>query len=137
MSVTVNVRRWGVFNLVGLGGFAVQIATIALLTRGVGWSSLAATAVGLELVAVQNFFGHSTWTWQERRVRSPRAWLARFWRYQLAKTASLIANLAITSVLVHAGLPPEIANTAAVLICAVPNYLMSEHFVFQLPASRF
>lgn len=36
----------------------------------------------------------------------------------------------ITSLLVYAGLPPEISNTAAVLMCAIPNYLVSEHFVF-------
>ena len=47
------------------------------------------------------------------------------------KTASLAANLAITAVLAYLGLPAEIANTAAVLICGIPNYLMSEHLVFR------
>ena len=60
-----------------------------------------------------------------------REWLRRYWRYQIAKTASLAANLAITAVLIHAGLPAEIANTAAVLACAIPNYLVSEHLVFR------
>jgi putative flippase GtrA len=120
-----------VFNLVGLCGFAVQIAAIAVLTRRCGWSSLAATAAGLELAALQNFIAHSTWTWHERRAASITTRLGRFWRYQVAKTASLGANLAITALLVHAGLPPEVANTAAVLLCAVPNYLVSSHFVFQ------
>jgi hypothetical protein len=50
--VRVNFRRWGVFNVVALCGFVVQSA---LLTRGCGWSS--ATAVGLELAALQNFLG--------------------------------------------------------------------------------
>ena len=59
-----------------------------------------------------------------------REWLRRYWRYQGAKTASLAANLAITSLLIHIGLPAEIANTAAVLACAIPNYLVSERFVF-------
>lgn len=126
----LNIRRWGVFNLVGLGGFLLQIGTIALLTRGYGWSSLAATAVGLELAALQNFVGHSRWTWGDARPCGVRGWLTRFGRYQAAKTASLAANLIITSLLVYAGLPPEIGNTAAVLICAIPNYLVSEHFVF-------
>jgi hypothetical protein len=48
----------------------------------------------------------------------------------VAKTASLAANLAITTLLVYVGLPAEIANTSAVLLCAVPNYLLSEHLVF-------
>ena len=119
------------FNLVGLGGFATQIGTIALLTRGFGWSPFAATAVALELAALQNFFGHTCWTWRDRPAGGPREWLRRYWRYQVAKTASLAANLAITAVLVHAGLPAELANTVAVLVCAIPNYLVSEHLVFR------
>jgi putative flippase GtrA len=128
--VRLNVRRWGVFNLVGAGGFVVQVATIALLTRGYGWSSFVATVVGLELAALMNFAGHSRWTWGDSEVRGLKGWLTRFWRYQIAKTASLGANLAITVVLVYAGAPPEVANTVAVLLCAIPNYLISEHYVF-------
>ena len=126
------------FNVVGLGGFVVQISAIALLTRHLGWPAFAATAVALELAALQNFLAHSRWTWRDRpvpsRVEGPapsaRSWLRRYWRYQVAKTASLVANLAITALLIHAGLPPEVANTAAVLACAIPNFLVSERFVF-------
>ena len=133
----ISFRRWGVFNLVGLCGFVVQIGVIALLTRGFGWSSVAATAIALELAALQNFLGHSAFTWHDRQAPTIRRRVARFWRYQMAKTASLVANLIITGALVATGLPPEIANTAAVLICAVPNYFLSEHFVFALSDSRF
>ena len=119
------------FNLVGLGGFVVQIGTITLLTRYFGWSAVAATAVALELAALQNFLGHSRWTWGDRPPPGLRGWLGRYWRYQVAKTASLAANLAVTTLLNHAGLPAEIANTAAVLACAIPNYLVSERLVFR------
>ncbi|MEO5740843.1 MAG: GtrA family protein [Vicinamibacterales bacterium] len=134
----INVRRWGVFNAVGIGGFVVQLCAIALLTRRFGWPAFAATTVALELTALQNFVAHSRWTWGDRpvprTVEGPathlRGWLRRYWRYQVAKTASLAANLVITTLLIHAGLPPEIANTAAVLACAIPNFLVSERFVF-------
>ena len=133
----INFRRWGVFNAVGLGGFAVQICVIALLTRHFGWPVFVATAVALELAALQNFVAHSRWTWGDRPVPSAvegpagaREWLRRYWRYQVVKTASLAANLATTAALAHLGLPAEIANTAAVLACAIPNYLASERFVF-------
>jgi putative flippase GtrA len=129
--VDINFRRWGVFNAVGLGGFVVQICVIALLTRHFGWPVFVATAVALELAALQNFVGHSRWTWSDRRATGVREWLRRYWRYQGVKTAALAANLAITAVLAHLGLPPEIANTAAVLACAIPNYLVSEHLVFR------
>ena len=118
------------FNAVGLGGFIVQIGAIAVLTRHFGWPAFAATAVGLELAALQNFVVHSRWTWRDRPVNGLGGWLGRYGRYQAAKTASLLANLAITTLLIHAGLPPEISNTAAVLACALPNYLVSERLVF-------
>jgi len=119
-----------VFNAVGLAGFVVQVAAIAVLTRQFGWPALAATAVGLELAALQNFIGHSRWTWRDRPTAGVREWLERYGRYQAAKTASLTANLAITTLLVQASLPAEIANTAAVLACAIPNYLLSDRLVF-------
>ncbi len=126
----INFRRWGVFNAVGLGGFVVQICAIALLTRYFGWPVFVATALALELAALQNFVAHSRWTWGDRPAGGPWEWLRRYWRYQGVKTASLAANLFITAALAHLGLPAEIANTAAVLACAVPNYLASERFVF-------
>jgi putative flippase GtrA len=130
--VRINYRRWGVFNLVGLAGFVVQIAALALLTRWLEWPAPIATAVALEVAALQNFVGHSRWTWRDRPT-SPniRGWVRRYWRYQVAKTASLAANLAITTLIIEGGLPPEVANTAAVLLCAVPNFLVSEHLVFR------
>jgi putative flippase GtrA len=45
--VHFDFRRWGVFNLVGCAGFVVQLGAIALLTRGFGWSPVAATALVL------------------------------------------------------------------------------------------
>ena len=134
----IDFRRWGVFNAVGLGGFVTQIATLALLTRCFDWPAFAATAIALEVAALQNFVGHSRWTFSDRpvprRSEPPTAtlvgWIRRYWRYQLAKTASLAANLAITTLIIYAGLPAEIANTAAVLACAIPNYLLSERIVF-------
>jgi putative flippase GtrA len=110
--VRIPLRRWATFNLVGSCGFVLQISTITVLTRVSAWPAFGATAVGLELAALANFVGHSRWTWRDRPEASIRGWLRRYGRYQAAKTLSLIANLAITTVLVHAGAPVEIANTA-------------------------
>ena len=126
----INVRRWGVFNLVGFIGFVLQIGALALLTRRFDWPPFAATAVALELAALQNFIAHSHWTWRDRPAKSVRGWLRRYSRYQGAKTASLLVNLLVTTALTYAGMPAEVANTAAVLVCAIPNYLVSEHLVF-------
>ena len=126
----VPFRRWCTFNLVGSLGFVLQISTITLLTRVYGWPVFGATAVGLELAALANFVGHSRWTWPDRQESSVRGWVRRYWRHQVAKTLSLLANLAITTALVSVGAPAEIANIAAVLMCAIPNFLVSERLVW-------
>jgi putative flippase GtrA len=129
--VRLDFRRWGVFNLVGAVGFVLQIGTIALLTRWFGWPSVIATAVGLELAAFHNFFGHSRWTWRECPAQTFRGWAIRYGRYQIAKTASLLASLAITtSIVLLTECPVELANVMAVLICALPNYFVAERLVF-------
>jgi putative flippase GtrA len=118
-------RRWGVFNLVAAGGFVIQIGTIALLTRAFGWTPFAATTLGLELAALHNFVGHSAWTFDDYPVGSAGACLARYWRYQMAHVASLGANLAITLVLMRvSSLQPEVSNVLAIVLCALPNYLL-------------
>lgn len=126
----IDLRRWGVFNLVGCGGFVLQIGAIMVLTRALGWPPIFATLAALELAALMNFIGHSRWTWGDAPASGLRSWLTRYWRYQAAKTATLGANLAITTGLIYLDLPPEAANAAAVLVCAIPNYLVANQFVF-------
>jgi len=134
--VTIGLRRWGVFNLVGLGGFAIQLAAIALLTRGLHWPPSIASIVAIELAFLHNFVGHSRWTWSDYPLQGWRAWAGRWWRYQLAKSVSLGANVLVTTLLaVECGLPVEAANTAAVLLCALPNFVLAERFVFTRPGT--
>src|SRR5205823_10029074 len=95
-----SIRRWGVFNLVGSGGFVAQVGAIAVLTRMFGWSPLPATAVGLGLAAVLNFFGHTAWTFGDHPVSDPRALAARYLRYQIANVVSPAANAAVPIALV-------------------------------------
>lgn len=125
-----HLARWCTFNLVGSFGFVIQISAIALLTRVFAWPAIGATAVALELAALANFVGHSRWTWGDRPESSVRGWVRRYWRYQMAKTGFLLANLALTTATVHVGASAEIANTAAVLLCAIPNYVVSKRLVW-------
>ena len=130
-----DFRRWGVFNLVGVGGFALQLGAVAILTRGFGWSAVLSTAVALEVAATHNFIGHSWWTWRDDRPQGGRGWLVRYGRYQAAKTTSLVASLAAASFFIWFGVLPEVANVAAVLLCSIPNYLLAENYVFTSESS--
>lgn len=131
------IRRWGIFNLVGFGGFLLQLATITLLTRKYGWSVPVATAVGLEIAFLHNLLAHTRWTWRDYPLRTGHEWVIRWGRYQLAKTTSLGANIAITTALVGiAHLPVEAANILAVLACAIPNFFIAEWFVLHGPGKK-
>ena len=132
-----RLRRWGIFNAVGTGGFVLQLATIALLTRRFGWSAAAATAAGIEVAFLHNFLGHTHWTWRDYPLRTASEWLNRWWRYQAAKTASIVANIGMTTALVTlAGFPIELANVIAVGACAIPNFFIAEWLVLRLGSAR-
>jgi putative flippase GtrA len=123
--------RWGVFNLVGSGGFVLQIGAIALLTRLCGWHYGVATVVGVELAILHNFYWDCRFTWADR-PGTRRDRLRQAPRYQLARTLSLAANVAITAWLVSSvGLGVELANLVAVLSLSVANFVVSDRLVFR------
>ena len=99
------------------------MVAVTLLTRRFGWPPGLAVAVGVELAVLHNFLGHTLWTWSDVPVHGSRSLFFRFLKYQLANAATLGLNVAITALLSRfAGVPAEIANVAAVMLCAVPNY---------------
>ena len=116
----------------GCAGFIVQISALAWLTRSWGWHYLAATAVAMEIVIVQNYLAHSRWTWADRPATTSRERLMRPVRYQGAKTLSLALNVTLTALFVSwVGVPPEAANLLAVLVCASLNYAAADRLVFR------
>lgn len=122
--------RFARFNTVGVLGFAVQLAVLALLTRG-GVHYLAATAIAVEAALLHNFAWHERWTWRERaskgRARALR--LARF--HALNGVVSLAGNLLLMAALVGAlDVPPIPANAIAVTVCAMVNYFAADRLVF-------
>lgn len=130
------VARWGVFNLVAAGGFAIQIALIALLTRAADWETWLATAIGVQAALLHNFAGHGRWTWADRPVRGARAVLARFWRYEVVQLATAAGSVALTAWLAaRTGWPPEVANIAAVCTFSLVNYFVSDRALFRPTAA--
>ena len=127
-----TVRRWGLFNLIGTGGFIIQMTVLATLVRLCGWHYGWASVVAIELAIVHNFIAHSHWTWRDRAARTWPDRRRTFGRYQLAKSASLAANLAITAWLVQrADFPAEVASAAAVMALSIVNFLVADALVFK------
>ncbi len=121
--------RWLRFNLVGLGGFLLQLAVLHVCLE-VGWHYLAATAAAVQTAILHNFLWHQRWTWKGRGRHSAARRLLRF---NLAAAAvSLVGNLVVMSILVgRLGLPALPANVVAVAACALVNFLVSDRWVFR------
>ena len=120
------------FNGVGLVGFALQLALLALLLR-LGLNYLAATAIAVELTVLHNFAWHERWTWRDRPAGAAgRA--RRLWRFHASNgLISLAGNLLLMRLLVGLlGLPALPANLLAVLLCALVNFTASDRFVFRV-----
>ncbi len=123
------MRRWFVFNLVGVAGCAVQIAALAVLLHA-GAHYLAATALAVEAAILHNFVWHERWTWRDRDV--PLSPGARLWRFHLLNGAvSLVGNVALMRTLVGGlDVPPLVANLIAVLACSAINFTVGDSVVW-------
>jgi putative flippase GtrA len=130
-------QRWTAFNLVGLIGIAVQLATLAALVHACGWNYLAATVVAVEAAVLHNFAWHQRWTWKDRRPASSRETGIRLLRFHALNGAvSLVGNVAITGALVawwH--MEPVVANAIAIVACALVNFAGSDRLVFRSTAA--
>jgi len=116
-------RRFARFNIVGLAGVGLQIGSLAVLVHVAGVHYFAATIVALALTLVHNFAWHVRWTWRDRALAGRRL-PGAFLRFVAGNgLVSLVGNVALMPVLVGvSGLPPVLANLAAIIACGLMNY---------------
>ncbi len=126
------LRRWCVFNLVGLLGVGVQLLTLAALHGWAGLHYLPATLVAVESSVIHNFLWHEQWTWSDRRSRTIRESLGRLGRFNLANgVVSIAGNLVLMSLLVgRLGVPYLAANLAAIALSSILNFIAGDRYVF-------
>jgi putative flippase GtrA len=129
-----QAQRFAKFNVVSAAGFAVQLATVALLTRWLDVSNVAATGLGVAAAVVHNFLWHWRWTWGDREDGSDRIG-RRFLRFATSNgLVSLVGNLLIVGVLADAaGLDVVLANVVAVVVCGFLNFQIGDRVVFRAP----
>jgi putative flippase GtrA len=123
------IRRWIRFNAVGATGVAVQALTLFALLRLTGLHYLAATALAVEASVLNNFIWHRKWTWADRKNSSAPLMLIRF--HLTSGALSLAGNLVLMWLLVsRLGLKAMIANLAAIAVCSLINFALSDRLVF-------
>jgi dolichol-phosphate mannosyltransferase len=129
--------HWLKFNVVGVGGFLLQVGALFLLTHGShSISYLAATALAVELAILNNFFWHQLWTWRDRPSLSVNETLLRLAKFNVTTgLVSLAGNLVFMSILVgRLGVALVVANLVSVLVCSLLNFMLADRVAFRVSA---
>jgi putative flippase GtrA len=123
-------RRWLRFNLIGVGGFVVQLATLATLTRLTHVPVSIAVTIAVLVTVSHNFFWHERVTWPNQSPEGRwRRWLAFHASNGLI---SIATNVAMTGPIVRmTGLSVVGANIVAVAAAALVNFAASDRLVFR------
>ena len=131
-------RRWIKFNCIGGMGVAVQFIVLSVLAGSVGLHYLVATALAVETAVLHNFVWHERWTWVDRRGTHRSKIAERLVRFHLANGVfSILSNLVFTAAFVEfLGLHYLVANLVSIAMCSVLNFLVSDRFVFAVPATK-
>ena len=85
--MNADCARFGRFNLIGIGGAAIQLVLFALLVRWVHLSEVVAAPIAVEVVLLNNFFWHERFTWGDRPGVGLRSRAFRLARFVLVETA--------------------------------------------------
>ena len=127
-------KRWLAFSVVGAFGIVVQVAFLAAFTSALSLHYLLATALAVEAAVVHNFIWHERWTWRDRSRQDPAGQWQRLLRFQIANGAlSLGGNVILMHVFVAAcGLNYTVSNLLSIGVCALLNFIASDHWVFRL-----
>lgn len=114
------------FALVGLGNTALGLAVILAARYGLGWSDMAANALGYGCGLAAGFTVNRRWTFASRL-----AWSHSVPRYAAVVAVAWSVNIASVLMLTHSGLPSGWAHAAAVLPYTVITYLGCRAWVFR------
>ena len=129
--------HWIKFNVVGVGGFALQAAALFVLTHTThSISYLTATALAVELAVLNNFVWHHLWTWRDRPAVTLAETLRRLAKFNITTgLVSLAGNLVFMSILVgRLGVAIVLANLISVLACSLLNFILADRITFNVPA---
>jgi putative flippase GtrA len=125
--------RWGIFNLVGVVGFVVQLSALFLLKHVAGLDYRVATACAVEIAVLHNFIWHEHLTWADV-VRSfhDGVWYRLLRFYAVNGFVSLFGNVALTWAFVQwMRMPYLAANAVSVVVCSALNFFVGDRLVFQ------
>jgi len=125
--------RWGIFNLVGLLGFTIQLVALFLFKRLANLDYRLATACAVEIALLHNFIWHEHVTWADVISRRCGGVWGRLLRFHAANgLISIAGNVGFTWTFVTwARMPYLLANSISAVICSLLNFAVGDRFVFR------
>jgi putative flippase GtrA len=121
-----NWEQLAKFCLVGVSGYAVNLAVYAALLDGAGLHYISA-AVGSFLVAVtNNYLWNRLWTFRAQRGGVAYQGM----RFLIVSSVALLANLAVLHVLVSVGLGEVVAQAIAIVLVTPVNFVGNKLWSF-------
>lgn len=126
------IRRWCIFNVVGVMGVVIQLAVLSILKGQLGLHYILATALAVESAVLHNFVWHERWTWVDRTGVHRRGTFGRLARFNLSTgIVSIASNLGLMTFFVD-GLDIHYlpANLLSIGACSLVQFFVSDRFVF-------
>jgi putative flippase GtrA len=121
-----NWEQLAKFCVVGVVGYAVNLAVYTVLLDGAGLHYISA-AVGSFLVAVtNNYLWNRLWTFRAQRGGVAYQGM----RFLIVSTVALLANLAVLHLLVTVGLGEVVAQAIAIVLVTPVNFVGNKLWSF-------
>ena len=130
-------RRFMKFGAVGASGVLVNLAVLFVsqefLFRAISSTDMrlnVSLATAIFCATVNNFLWNRAWTWRDRQHHPDKHLLLHFGQYALAVWIGIVLQFVLTKLLVS-HLHYLVANTSAIVLASVFNFLVNNFWTFR------
>jgi len=128
LSSRHNWKQLAKFSVVGLSGYAINLAVYTALLRGAGWHYTAAATASFLVAVTNNYTWNRLWTFHEQRGHV--GWQGL--RFLVVALVAYIANLALLSAFIALGVDKILAQAIAVVLVTPLNFVGNKLWSFRV-----
>ena len=122
--------RYALYGLVGACGILVHVTILALLYRMEGVPLVQAQSTATFGAIICNFYLNNAITYSDCQLRGLKNLLLGLLIYGAGCSVGAIANVGLTNLLAHSGVPGLLAGSAGMLVSSVWNYAIATVFTW-------
>src|SRR5690242_16606124 len=127
LSSPHNWKQLAKFSVVGLSGYAINLAVYTALLRGAGWHYTAAATASFLVAVTNNYTWNRLWTFHEQRGHV--GWQGL--RFLVVALVAYIANLALLTGFIALGLDKVVSQAIAVVLVTPLNFIGNKLWSFR------